>query len=93
MLKFPLALYRLRLYFVKGQCITPDLRLKRRNTRTTVNRDSSMDSDIEIRRPGQNILLPFKELHNQGVRLVTPGDIVTDDPDYMRGHGEFEKSI
>nr|XP_039269374.1 exosome complex component RRP4-like [Styela clava] len=48
-----------------------------------------MESEILIRRPAAYSKLPTKKGSHGLAHFVTPGDIVTDDTDYMRGHGSY----
>lgn len=45
-------------------------------------------SEVEFRRPTRHSSIPIK--HDALAHLVTPGDVVTEDTDYMRGHGKLE---
>ena len=46
-----------------------------------------MSASIVVKLPSKKQRAGLAERHS-GVYLVTPGDIITEDSDYMRGHGK-----
>ncbi|KAI5294425.1 exosome non-catalytic core subunit rrp4 [Ascosphaera acerosa] len=48
--------------------------------------DSDGDVDMEL---GTSTVRPSKQLRLAAGGIVTPGEIITDDPQWMRGHGTF----
>ncbi|KAK2741353.1 exosome non-catalytic core subunit rrp4 [Myotisia sp. PD_48] len=59
-----------------------------------VSDDEEELSDANSQRADRDIVRPTKRLRLSGGKhsIVTPGEIVTDDPQWMRGHGTFTPS-
>ncbi|KAL2009207.1 hypothetical protein VTN00DRAFT_7401 [Thermoascus crustaceus] len=49
--------------------------------------DSEGDVDMTTARPGKR--QRFEDRRKRGTGIVTPGEVVTDDPQWMRGHGTY----
>ncbi|KAF6819589.1 exosome complex exonuclease RRP4 [Colletotrichum sojae] len=51
--------------------------------------DSDSDSDGGVDIEGDVSMRPAKRARGEAYEIVTPGEIITDDPQWMRGHGTY----
>ncbi|KAJ5114634.1 Ribosomal protein L27 [Penicillium alfredii] len=59
----------------------------------SIGMDSDSDSDVEMTGSTRPHKRPRLHSKNIGTGIITPGEVVTDDPQWMRGHGTYTNPL